>query len=297
MRLESCIKLLGHSIESPKFINLIRELNLVYVEDFISYIYSNNNLGIFIELTKKRIFENEYGVAKSSLTSDEDELIIKEVTFEPSYAIKNKLEINLPYNLKIGDTIDEINQKLNKKPTEKSEIISYGKLSGYSIIYFVGELRILIILDENKKFIWTRFWLIELSKKYAIVLKKSLAKQNKNLTIKNIELLIKQKEQFPSREWQRRMLAGDDELNAKDIESANIIFNQFIDNLRQATIEKKASKIYSAIKKIVLSFNKVSHFIETLEREELVDFIHSSVKLTGFVISEEVDLTSQWREW
>lgn len=93
------------------------------------------------------------------------------------------------------------------------------------------------------------------------------------------------------------MADGDHLFTPKNIALTKKTLEQFIDQLADATKQKKASKIYSAIKKTVLAFNRNSGFIETLEREDLVDFIHASVRLTGFVIDDNIDLTEQWREW
>ena len=93
------------------------------------------------------------------------------------------------------------------------------------------------------------------------------------------------------------MNEGDDIFNKEDIEFAQKVLETFIDTIYEATIQKKATKIYSAIKKVVVSFNRNGDYIETLEREELVNFIQDSVKLTGFAIEDNSDLTQQWREW
>lgn len=39
------------------------------------------------------------------------------------------------------------------------------------------------------------------------------------------------------------------------------------------------------------------YFIETMEREELADFIDKSAKLAGLDIQEDEDITEEWREW
>ncbi len=39
------------------------------------------------------------------------------------------------------------------------------------------------------------------------------------------------------------------------------------------------------------------YFIETMEREELVDFIDKAAKLAELVIEEDQDITEEWREW
>jgi hypothetical protein len=42
---------------------------------------------------------------------------------------------------------------------------------------------------------------------------------------------------------------------------------------------------------------KHDHFIETLEREELSNFINSIVRKTGLETDSNIDITEEWREW
>ncbi|MGF6355815.1 sugar-specific transcriptional regulator TrmB [Paenibacillus sp. 4624] len=53
--------------------------------------------------------------------------------------------------------------------------------------------------------------------------------------------------------------------------------------------------------KVVVTFNEMNeahdYFIETMEREELADFIDKAAKLAGLHIKEDEDITEEWREW
>ena len=294
------LDILGHSVHQPRFVAISNELKLGSAPEpdsfGISRIADKTN-GIYFEFTPKKWYEKEYGFAKSTFVDSPEELILVEITFENNFS-KNKKPFNipLPYNLQSGDTAEIIIQKLGKKPYEKSKDHHYDEIQ-FNYYFYKDEFKVLIKLDDKLKLLWLRIWLIDLSTKYKIDLKKSLAKQNKNLTAKNIPLLIEQKEKSPVKLWEKRMNEGDDLFTHKNIALTKKALEQFIDQLSDASNEKKATKIYSAIKKIVFALNKDSHFIETLEREELVDFIHSSVRLTGFLIDDNVDLTEQWREW
>jgi hypothetical protein len=291
-------RILGHSINNPEVKNYIDFLSLTLdYENNWHISYNNREKGVYFEFEHKDKFENEFGSPKSFYTKDESELILKEVTFENNYLEKKKdFEIQLPYNLKIGDSVEEIYQKIGKKPYEKNKGTSYDKTE-YNYYFKIDNIKILIKLDEFMKFVWIRFWLICLSEKYVDELKKSLAKQNKNLNVKNIETISNLKTKTPTKSWEIRMNEGDDMFKQKDIEFAQKVLETFIDTICEATVQKKATKIYSAIKKVVFSFNRNGDYIETLEREELVDFILESVILTGFKIDDNSDLTQQWREW
>ncbi len=291
-------RILGYSINNPEVKKFIDFFSLTLdIENDWSIDYNNREKGVYFVFEQKDKFENEFGSPKSIYTKDESELILKEISFENNYLEKRKdFDIKLPFNLKIGDSVDEIYQKIGKKPYEKDKGTSYDKAE-YNYYFKIDDKKILIKLDEFMKFVWIRFWLISLSEKYVDELKKSLAKQNKNLNLENIETITNLKTKTPTKSWEIRMNEGDDIFNKEDIEFAQKVLETFIDTIYEATIQKKATKIYSAIKKVVVSFNRNGDYIETLEREELVNFIQDSVKLTGFAIEDNSDLTQQWREW
>ncbi|WP_218973875.1 hypothetical protein [Paenibacillus sp. BGI2013] len=56
-----------------------------------------------------------------------------------------------------------------------------------------------------------------------------------------------------------------------------------------------------AVEEVVVSFNEMNeangYFIETMEREELADFIDKAARLVGLDIHEDEDITEEWREW
>ena len=294
------LDILGHSIHEPRLAALLDELKLGSAPEpnliGISTLEDKKN-GMYFDFTPKKSFEKKHGLPKSAFRDSSDELILLEVTFDNDFS-KNKkpFTIPLPYNLQTADSADNIIQKLEKKPFEKSKSNHYDEIQ-HDYYFYKDEFKLLIKLDDKLNLLWLRLWLIDLSEKYKMDLKKSLAKQNKNLTSDNIQLLVEQKEKSPVRQWEKRMTDGDDLFTPKNIALSKKTLEQFIDQLTDACKQKNATKIYSAIKKTVLAFNKDSRFIETLEREELVDFIHASVRLTGFVIDDNIDLTEQWREW
>lgn len=39
------------------------------------------------------------------------------------------------------------------------------------------------------------------------------------------------------------------------------------------------------------------NFIETMEREELAEFIEKAARLAGLEIEDGYDITEEWREW
>lgn len=294
------LEILGHSIHEPRLVSLLEELNLGSVPEpnlMDIFTLEDKKNGMYFEFTPKYWFVKTHGLPKSAFRDSSDELILLEVTFENDFAQNKKpFPVPLPYNLQIGDSADTIIHKLEKKPFEKSKSNHYDE-SQHDYYFYKDEFKILIKLDDKLNMLWLRLWLIDLSEKYKMDLKKSLAKQNRNLTSDNIQLLEEQKEKSPVRLWEKRMTDCDNLFTSSNISLTKETLEQFIDQLSDATKQQNATKIYSAIKKTVLVFNKNSRFIETLEREELVDFIHASVRLTGFLIDDNIDLTEQWRKW
>ncbi|WP_214834211.1 hypothetical protein ACNOIU_01590 [Exiguobacterium mexicanum] len=57
--------------------------------------------------------------------------------------------------------------------------------------------------------------------------------------------------------------------------------------------------VLTAVRDVVLRLNEIDeghdHFIETVEREELYDFIQAGAVLAGYETTE--DVTEEWREW
>ena len=96
------------------------------------------------------------------------------------------------------------------------------------------------------------------------------------------------------------MREGDKLFTERNIIDTDSVLNAFIDQLIAAAEQKKASAIYSATKKFVLGMNKLNNhhpFIDTMEREELVEYIHKAIRLTGIKMDDGIDLTEEWRSW
>ncbi|WP_425595573.1 hypothetical protein, partial [Planomicrobium okeanokoites] len=101
-----------------------------------------------------------------------------------------------------------------------------------------------------------------------------------------------------TQEWRMRMEDGDDEFTEESIAETETLLQDFLATLAhlQAPSEKK---IIKKVKEVVLRLNvlneKYDFFIETLEREELHDFIMEKAQQAGLKTDE--DITEEWREW
>ncbi len=108
-----------------------------------------------------------------------------------------------------------------------------------------------------------------------------------------------QKEQpKPTQEWRMRMDDGDDQFTEENIMATETVLQDYrvvLSNLNNPS-EKE---IIKTVKKTVLRINalneKYDFFIETMEREELCDFLLENAQQAGLETDE--DVTEEWREW
>ncbi|WP_341963487.1 hypothetical protein [Planococcus maritimus] len=91
---------------------------------------------------------------------------------------------------------------------------------------------------------------------------------------------------------------GDDQFTKENISATETVLQGYTDKLSQLR-EPSKKQIVREVKEVVLCLNALNEeynfFIETLEREELHDFIMKKAQQTGLEIEE--DITEEWREW
>lgn len=100
---------------------------------------------------------------------------------------------------------------------------------------------------------------------------------------------------MPVQEWRNRMADGDDLFTAENIAATEKVLQSYTDNLSRLQ-EPTKEELIEKVKEVVLLLNAVNEaydfFIETLEREELCDFIMEKAGLDA-----DEDITEEWREW
>jgi hypothetical protein len=105
--------------------------------------------------------------------------------------------------------------------------------------------------------------------------------------------------EFPTRLWRERMIEFDDQFNEECIKDSERLLNQYVNELIQVANQEK--KIMDAVRKVVVRFNDINdlhdYFIETMEREELYEFIDEAARLAGLKVVDDEDITEEWREW
>ncbi|MCG7313987.1 hypothetical protein ABEP17_05965 [Priestia flexa] len=104
------------------------------------------------------------------------------------------------------------------------------------------------------------------------------------------------KDSKPTLEWQERM--EEDELfTVENIKATDEILDTYLNSLKES--KEIEQDILRYVKQVVLSLNDLNeqfdYFIETLEREELCEFIMEAANRAGLEFEE--DITEEWREW
>ena len=102
----------------------------------------------------------------------------------------------------------------------------------------------------------------------------------------------------PTAAWQQRM--EDDEIfTVENIKATDEILDTYINRLEGSVDKMSEQGILEYVQEIVIGLNELNeqfdYFIETLEREELCEFIIKAANAAG--LETEEDITEEWREW
>jgi len=98
--------------------------------------------------------------------------------------------------------------------------------------------------------------------------------------------------------WQQRM--EDDEIfTVENIKNTDEILDIYTNKLEGSVDKMSEQDILEYVQEIVIGLNELNeqfdYFIETLEREELCEFIIKAANAAG--LETEEDITEEWREW
>lgn len=103
----------------------------------------------------------------------------------------------------------------------------------------------------------------------------------------------------PTVDWKQRMDEDDDLFTDENINATNEVLDTYINNLKELGNNLTEEEILECVKKVVISLNELNdnydYFIETMEREELCEFIIEAASIAG--LESEEDITEEWREW
>lgn len=124
--------------------------------------------------------------------------------------------------------------------------------------------------------------------------KKHFSHKRKDLTNLKIENIP-----FPTLNWRERMDDGDDMFTIANISAADKALHHYLGKIQGLNENVSQKNLLDCVKEIVLKFNQLNeqydYFIETTEREELVEYIVSVAELAGLKTKD--DVTEEWREW
>ena len=308
MEFENLIDLIGRSVHDSSFKKVLEELDIQEIPNAkfkgyisittipdmeIPHIY-NKDWGLGFRFMARRGWNEED--LKSSFTDDEYELIVRQVSFDK--LVESRA---YPFGCVFGDEDKTVSRKIGEKSSAKSKAIP----DGFVYYYYKDNLEILTYFDDNKRLRYFNASLQDSITKKNRKQKAALSTQKDNLTVDHLQELRAFAGTMPSEAWRIRMHeeAKENEparFTNNSIDNTRIVLKLFLSDLESAVIDKKVVLIQSAIKKAVRALNKLNakeSFIDTMEREELVEFITNAVRLTGFKIEPGADLTEDWRDW
>lgn len=101
----------------------------------------------------------------------------------------------------------------------------------------------------------------------------------------------------PTIRWQKQLQDGDDLFTEEGIKASNKLLDNYLESLNASGNEKE---IWKAIEEVVKGFDNIQlehdYFIETMEREDLAQFIQDAAEAAG--LTYDGDVTEEWRmEW
>jgi hypothetical protein len=99
----------------------------------------------------------------------------------------------------------------------------------------------------------------------------------------------------PTIDWQTQLNEGSDFFTQEAIIESDKLLDRYVASLQDATNE---NAIWRAIETVVKAFDELNikhdYFIETMEREDLAEFIQKAAEAAGLFY--DGDVTEEWRE-
>jgi|GEM_PF-591499 len=106
---------------------------------------------------------------------------------------------------------------------------------------------------------------------------------------------------LPTDNWIERLNDGDDTFSMEAIKASQNILLKYVEAIKRINSPSETS-LLDLLKLAIFELNEITNsdstfgsFIETQEREELVDFFEQSLSQLGF--NFDYDVTEAWREW
>lgn len=298
MDLSGILDLFGHSVYDPQIDALLQQWNASCEDKARLKLYDSiksDSLGVDFWFWWKGYYRDQIGEPLGTVEPDDSkEVVLYEVRLTPD----GLANVALPFGLSFPATQQSVMDALGRKPFSKSK----NFLGNAFWTYYEDAFELMVIFNAEGSSVEC-FKIITLKRKerQKLDLLENLAEQKKNIIperIPEVEALI---ERFPTIAWERRMNSRDTHITVEAIEASRQVFEAFIAGVCKATKTRNPKSIYAAVKKATNAFNKVARqhkgFIETMEREETVEFFNTAIKLTGFQFDPSFDLTEEYRSW
>lgn len=95
------------------------------------------------------------------------------------------------------------------------------------------------------------------------------------------------------------MVEGDDIFTPQALDASDRALDEFLADLAALDQPATEAKALPVVERVVRRFNELNDefgcFVETLEREELCEYIETALAAAG--VRFDGDVTEQWREW
>jgi hypothetical protein len=99
----------------------------------------------------------------------------------------------------------------------------------------------------------------------------------------------------PTIDWKRQLDEGSEFFTDETIRESDTLLDKYLAALEAA---KNETAIWKAIEKVVKDFDELNiahdYFIETMEREDLAEYIQKAAEAAGLFY--DGDVTEEWRE-
>lgn len=296
---DDLIMLLGYSIKSKEIRAAMRTLRMRAPRaridsagDKYEATSTNPKKDISLVFDGYRRYHRDFGDPLFVSDTTGDELILTAISLD---GVRKASTIALPFGLSPGDPAAALIAKLGRKPTEKSSDVAYG----HAWWFRFDEYRLLVGLDPKLRVLLVRVFRLTSSERAKVRLRRDLRKQNANIRPDSASSILAT--ELPTVKWQWRKAAGDTSFTREGIKGTAVLLKAFLLGVADHVRHKSASGIYGSVKRVVRSLNRLNArhegFIETMEREELCEFINETVRATGLETVQHADLTEEWRQW
>lgn len=298
MDLSGILELFGHSVYDPKIDNMLQRCNASCDNKSELKLYDSSNsqtLGVEFWFWWKGYYRDQIGDPQGTVEpEDSTEVVLKEVRLMPE-GLENTA---LPFGLSFPATQDSVIEALGRKPFSKSK--NFAKEPFWT--YYEDGFELLAIFNaDGEEVRCFKIFAMKRKERQKIAFLESLTDQKKNILPDHIPEIEASLSKSPLSAWEQRMNSGDSQISTATIEASRQVFEEFVEAIAKAVKRKNAKSLYTAVTKATKAFNKIARqhtgFIETLEREEIVEFFNAVLQLTGLQFDPSFDLTEEHRSW